>query len=124
MAVAYANPIPAPEFMEPDGTYSHEGYAKRCAEYRASTEAYIRRDLGGRAVFCRIVSGLPQHGRAAPERAPLEAQVDAGDVQRIGAARLRPRGSAAARETLLARRSISEGGSATGRLFASWGVKP
>jgi len=48
MATAYANPIPAPEFMEPAGTYSHDGYEARCKAYRAATEEYIRRELGGK----------------------------------------------------------------------------
>jgi hypothetical protein len=65
MAVAYANPIPAPEFMEPDGTYSHEGYAKRCAEYRAATEAYIRRDLGGKHKVTGKVIAFPVADGAA-----------------------------------------------------------
>jgi len=48
MAVAYANPIPAPEFMEPDGRYDHEGYAARCKAYEAETEKYIRSELRGK----------------------------------------------------------------------------
>lgn len=48
MAVAYANPIPAPEFMEPDGRYDHEGYAARCKAYEAETEKYIRTELDGK----------------------------------------------------------------------------
>lgn len=48
MAVAYANPIPAPEFMEPDGRYDHAGYEARCKAYEAETEKYIREVLGGK----------------------------------------------------------------------------
>lgn len=48
MAVAYANPIPAPEFMEPDGRYDHAGYEARCTAYEAETEKYIRTELGGK----------------------------------------------------------------------------
>jgi hypothetical protein len=48
MATAYANPIPAPEFMEADGRYDHAAYEARCKAYRAETERYIRAVLGGR----------------------------------------------------------------------------
>jgi hypothetical protein len=48
MAVAYANPIPAPEFMEPDGRYDHAGYEARCKAYEAETEKYIRSELRGK----------------------------------------------------------------------------
>ena len=30
MAQAFANPIPAPEFMEPDGTWNMTKYDERC----------------------------------------------------------------------------------------------
>lgn len=65
MATAYANPIPAPEFMEPDGTYSHEGYAARCAAYRAATEAYIRTELGGKHKVTGKVIAFPVADGAA-----------------------------------------------------------
>jgi len=48
MAVAYKNPIPAPEFMEPDGRYDHAGHDARCKAYEAETEKYIRTELDGK----------------------------------------------------------------------------
>lgn len=48
MAQAYGNPVPAPEFMEPDGRYDHAGYEARCRAYEAETEKYIRTELGGK----------------------------------------------------------------------------
>lgn len=48
MAQAFANPIPAPAFMEADGSWDMHGYDARCEQYRRDTEAYIRRDLGGK----------------------------------------------------------------------------
>jgi hypothetical protein len=48
MAVAYKNPLPAPEFMEPDGRYDHAAYEARCVAYRAATLDYIRTVLHGK----------------------------------------------------------------------------
>lgn len=42
MAQVFANEIPAPEFTEPDGKFSHSGYDARCEQYRKDTEAWIR----------------------------------------------------------------------------------
>jgi hypothetical protein len=65
MATAYANPIPAPEFMEPDGTYDREGYDARCKAYRAETEAYIRTVLGGKHKHTGKVIAFPVADGAA-----------------------------------------------------------
>lgn len=48
MATAYANPIPAPQFCEDDGTFDHVKYDERCEKYRADTLNYIRKELNGR----------------------------------------------------------------------------
>lgn len=48
MAQAFANPVPAPDFMEPDGTWNMTKYDERCRAYEAETEKYIRTELGGK----------------------------------------------------------------------------
>lgn len=48
MATAFANPVPAPDFMEPDGRFDIAGYEARCKAYEAETEAYIRTVLHGK----------------------------------------------------------------------------
>lgn len=48
MAIAYGNPIPAPDFLDADGRYDHESYMVRCKAYREATERYIRAELGGK----------------------------------------------------------------------------
>jgi len=48
MAIAYGNPVPAPDFLDADGRYDHDGYAERCKAYREATERYIRTELGGK----------------------------------------------------------------------------
>jgi hypothetical protein len=65
MAKAYANPLPAPEFMEPDGRYDREGYEARCETYRAETEAYIRTKLGGKHKHTGKVIAFPVADGAA-----------------------------------------------------------
>lgn len=65
MATAYANPIPAPEFMESDGRYSHAGYEARCKAYEAETEAYIRTVLGGKHKHTGKIIAFPVADGAA-----------------------------------------------------------
>lgn len=73
MAVAYKNPIPAPEFMEPDGRYDFAGYNARCAAYRAETEAYIR-SLGykhkvtGKVIAFPVCDGAAQYMLCTPTK--------------------------------------------------------
>ena len=73
MAVAYANPIPAPEFMEPDGRYDHAAYDARCKAYRAETEKYIR-SLGfkhkvtGKVIAFPVADGAAQYMLATPTK--------------------------------------------------------
>ena len=47
MSTAFANPIPAPAWMEPDGSWNRENYVARCRAYEAETENYIRDVMGG-----------------------------------------------------------------------------
>lgn len=42
MAQAFSNPIPAPDFMEPDGRFDRDGYFARVSAYEAETEKYVR----------------------------------------------------------------------------------
>ena len=73
MAQAYSNPIPAPEFMEPDGRYDHAGYEARCKAYRAETEAYIR-SLGynhkvtGKVIAFPVADGAAQYMLCTPTK--------------------------------------------------------
>lgn len=67
MAQAFANPIPAPAFMEADGSWNMTKYDERCRAYEAETEKYIRRELGGkhkltgRIIRFQIADGYAQY---------------------------------------------------------------
>lgn len=67
MAQAFANPIPAPAFMESDGSWDMASYDARCRAYEAETEKYIRTELGGkhkltgRIIRFQIADGYAQY---------------------------------------------------------------
>ena len=67
MAQAFANPIPAPAFMEADGSWDMANYDARCRAYAAETEKYIRTELGGkhkltgRIIRFQIADGYAQY---------------------------------------------------------------
>jgi hypothetical protein len=66
MAKVYTNHIPAPDFMEPDGTYSHSGYDARCQKYREDTVEWLR-SLGykhknlGKIIRFGVADGYAQY---------------------------------------------------------------
>lgn len=73
MATAYANSIPAPELLEADGRFDRDGYDRRCKEYRAATEADLRRAgynhrLTGRIIRFPVADGYAQYMLATPTR--------------------------------------------------------
>ena len=83
MAQAFANPIPAPAFMEADGSWDMASYDARCRAYEAETEKYIRMELGGkhkltgRIIRFQIADGYaPDMMRRHPAMVDLVREMD------------------------------------------------
>ena len=85
MAQVYKNEIPAPDFLEPDGTYSHAGYDHRCAKYREDTITWLR-GLGykhkhlGKIIRFGVADGYAQYMVATPTTLIHLEEVDAYSV--------------------------------------------
>lgn len=82
MAQVFKNDIAAPDFMEPDGKFSHSGYEARCAKYREDTIEWLR-GLGfkhkhlGKVIAFPVADGAAQYMVATPTKLIHLEEVDA-----------------------------------------------